>query len=213
MGYNIIWSTKDHLLDINPLGQLSCLDFMEKAEYLPDTKHQIRSNSRNCAATSFGLTTSTYAVQMHDRRLLWIGAVFMPPLFVPVWATLFQSDIYMADSGCTIEFPRYVPIFRAIIDIIINILFSAIFLKAVIKQYRAFGTDGIFYSIGVIASNIISSLLLVFEIFGPITQMVFLGDWILTSMLLIRQNASLSTAFTDNHPKTRQYSIMDQSTE
>ena len=61
-----------------------------------------------------------------------------------------------------LTFPAAAPWYRFVLDVAINILFSVVFLRVVIRQYRALGSeclhklkrDGLFYMFNVMFSNI-----------------------------------------------------------
>ncbi|KAI9594716.1 hypothetical protein BDF19DRAFT_93678 [Syncephalis fuscata] len=156
------------------------------------------------ACVSVCLLTKAYAVQKKSRLILIIGILLIIPQLGILWiAWVMTSAQNSVQAACTAHFPSFAPWYRFVLDIAINILFSIIFLRVVIRQYKALGSkcwkklkrDGLFYLIGVVFSNMICAIITASSIFGPIGEMMFLLDWMLTSVLLIRQHEGIREAF------------------
>jgi hypothetical protein len=65
-----------------------------------------------------------YAVQMHDRRLLWIGGFLILPQFSNIWAGWVDTYSFnTVKAACEADFPEYFPWIRGAIDIVVNIFF------------------------------------------------------------------------------------------
>ncbi|KAI8058227.1 hypothetical protein BDF22DRAFT_664553 [Syncephalis plumigaleata] len=163
------------------------------------------------------LLAKAYAVQMRSKRVLWFGIMCIPLPTISVWGFAFSEDVYFTNDGiCMINVPNWVSIARSCIDVFINGVFSCIFLRAAIKQYQAFGSncwsklksDGLFYMLCVAVSNVVCAVIIVSQLFGPISETVFFVDWVVVSTLLVHQYQNMRTALQDNRPKTRQYTFL-----
>ncbi|KAI8058561.1 hypothetical protein BDF22DRAFT_666541 [Syncephalis plumigaleata] len=177
----------------------------------------LSSNTITCRAVNWisivGLATSSmctaYAMQMRSKRLLWFGILCIPLPTIAIWGIAFNEDIYYSVEGaCMIDYPEWVPIVRGCIEVFVNGVFSYIFL-----QYQTFGSncwdklkcDGLFYLLGAAISSIVCALISVSRLFGPVSDFIFLIDWILVSTLLIRQHQNIRTVLQENQPKTRHF--------
>ncbi|KAI8056556.1 hypothetical protein BDF22DRAFT_666868 [Syncephalis plumigaleata] len=153
---------------------------------------------------SICLLLRAYVITNRSRLLLLVGILLMLPLPGTIWifwvASLSQNS---PDYACTSIFPWYLPWFRLGLDMSINSVFSIIFLRVIIQQYKKMGngcwkklqSDGIIYLCCVVLSNILCALIVAFKIIGGLSEMMFIYDWLITSSLLIRQHEGMRKAF------------------
>ncbi|KAI9598684.1 hypothetical protein BDF19DRAFT_410755 [Syncephalis fuscata] len=114
-----------------------------------------------------------------------------------------SRSVNTAENSCAYEFPSYLPWYRLALDVSINTVFSTIFLNVVIKQYNNMGnkcwkklhSDGLFYLLCVVLSNISCAFIIAFKLFGGLSEIMFFFDWVITSMLLIHQHEGMREAF------------------
>ncbi|KAI8052823.1 hypothetical protein BDF22DRAFT_685403 [Syncephalis plumigaleata] len=165
------------------------------------------------------LLLKAYVVQMRDKRVLWFGIVCIPLPTIALWGVVFNEDMYFTSDGiCMTDVPQWIPIVRGCIEIFTNSVFSCIFLRAVIKQYQAFGSncwsklksDGLLYLLGAAISSIVCALISVFQSFGPISEIIFFVDWIAISTLLVHQYQNMRTVLKDNRPQTQQFTYWQE---
>ncbi|RKP09662.1 hypothetical protein THASP1DRAFT_28546 [Thamnocephalis sphaerospora] len=169
----------------------------------------------NLWVCSFGITVSAicvdicllvkaYAAQNRDRRLIWVCGLLMAPQLAVIWIVWVESIMLNTEkAACIFLFPAYLPWFRFGLDVAINLLFSAVFLYAVYSQYtrlgrkcwRKLGEGGVVFLFAVVLSNLVCALITATGLFGPLSEMFFLIDWVVTSTLLVRQHESIRSAF------------------
>ncbi|KAI8055036.1 hypothetical protein BDF22DRAFT_675001 [Syncephalis plumigaleata] len=162
------------------------------------------------------LLLRAYVITSKSKLLLVVGILLMLPLPATVWILWAKGEsMITADAGCITVFPSYLPWFRLILDVSINTLFSVIFLQVVIQQYRNIGSrcwkrlqsDGILYLLCVAGSNISCAIIVAFELLGGFSEMMFLVDWAVTSMLLIHQHTGMRKAFLEYEDSSQYQNI------
>jgi hypothetical protein len=135
--------------------------------------------------TAICLLSKAYAVQMRDKRILWICIVCIPAPAIVIWGIAYEDNIFFTNDGaCMISLPNWIPIVRGCVEIVINVIFSYIFLCTVVKQYQTFGSncwsklksDGLLYLLCVTVSGIACAMIVVFQWLGPLSEMVFVVD-------------------------------------
>jgi hypothetical protein len=131
------------------------------------------------------LLLRAYIITSKSKALLVVGVLLMLPLPATAWILWVEGvSMVTSDAGCITVFPSYLPWFRLVLDVSINTLFSAIFLKVVIHQYRNIGSqcwkrlqsDGILYLLCVAGSNISCATIVAFHLFSGFSEMMFLVD-------------------------------------
>ncbi|RKP04453.1 hypothetical protein THASP1DRAFT_33776 [Thamnocephalis sphaerospora] len=159
---------------------------------------------------SICLLIKAYAAQNRDRRLVWAAGLLMVPQPGIIWIVWASSIMLNTEkSACIILFPAYLPWYRFVLDLSINLLFSAVFLYAVYRQYRLIGNrcwqklgeGGAVFLFAVVLSNLVCTIITATSAFGPLSEMFFLIDWVATSTLLIHQHESIRSAFGSSHKK------------
>ncbi|KAL9546019.1 hypothetical protein PS6_007889 [Mucor atramentarius] len=81
------------------------------------------------------------------------------------------------------------------LDIASNVFLSFAFLMVIYRHYRIFGnslhksllSSGLIFSVGVIASNIVTAILISCRAMGGLSADLYSFDWVITSYLLIKQ--------------------------
>jgi hypothetical protein len=135
--------------------------------------------------TGLFLLVKAYAVQMHDRRLLWLAVPLLLPQGFTVWAAWIESEIRnTVDSGCIVFLPSYYPWVKSTIEIVMNLVFSCIFIKVAFEQYHTFGSrgwrklgvDNLYYLIFVVLSSIMTASLAIFPDYSMLSKMINLGE-------------------------------------
>jgi hypothetical protein len=129
--------------------------------------------------------TKAYAVQNKSKWLLLIGGLLIIPQTGLIWIAWVMSPVENSvEAGCVAHFPDIAPWYRFGLDIIINLLFSFIFLRVVIRQYKTMGSrcwqklrrDGLFYLFSVLFSNMLCAIITASRILGPIGGKMFVRD-------------------------------------
>jgi hypothetical protein len=109
----------------------------------------------------------------------------MVPLPGTIWIFWVESLSRNTENyACITQYPAYLPWFRFVLDVSINLLFSAIFLNVVIQQYRTLGhecwrrlqLDGFVYLLCVVASNILCAFIVALRLLGGFSEAMFLVD-------------------------------------
>lgn len=135
--------------------------------------------------TGLFLLVKAYAVQMHNRHLLWLAIPLVLPQGFTVWAAWVESEIMnTVESGCVAFLPSYYHWIKSIIEIAMNSVFSCIFIKTAFEQYRTFGSrgwrkvgiDNALYLVFVVVSSIIAAFLAIFLNYGMLSEMIYLGE-------------------------------------
>ncbi|OBZ89715.1 hypothetical protein A0J61_02226 [Choanephora cucurbitarum] len=126
------------------------------------------------------------------------------------WLIIFGSLINLGYIGLIIVFstmaklPTYKDIMGNLewpalaklgLDIASNVFLSIAFLMVIYRHYRVFGnslhktllSNGIIFSVGVIASNIVTAILISCRVMGGLSADLYSFDWVITSYLLIKQ--------------------------
>ncbi|KAI9599505.1 hypothetical protein BDF19DRAFT_428941 [Syncephalis fuscata] len=154
------------------------------------------------------LLSKAYTVRQYDRRLIWIGGILLVPWPISLWLCLRYSQAYHTnEDSCVIEYPSYIPWVRFTLDSSINIIFTVVFLRVVLHLYRTIGSkcwqqlssDGLLYLFGVITSNFITAVITATDMLDGVTEIMFLIDALVTSLLLIRQHERMQTVLEDRH--------------
>ncbi|KAI8058212.1 hypothetical protein BDF22DRAFT_739615 [Syncephalis plumigaleata] len=230
--YLFFWNTwrSLRLLYINPRSIVNWCCFVQSfwgAARVFITIANLFTSKGNCSMAIWmsltGLTASAvctlicmlskaYMVQMRDKRILWMGILFIPLVLSSAVIFAFKGAPLMTKQGvCIGVIPSWLPLTRAIVEVSVNGVFSYIFLRAVIQQYRVFGSrcwdklksDGIFYLLCVAASSILCAILMATEALGAMSETLFLVDWLVASTLLIHQYQGMRTALHSNRPITQ----------
>ncbi|KAI9592986.1 hypothetical protein BDF19DRAFT_450050 [Syncephalis fuscata] len=148
------------------------------------------------------------------RHSVWSAAFGMgfsstcPSTIVVAW--LFTTVENTVDEACIVNIPNYYPWLRLSTDLSSNLVLSVLFLRVVIKLYFKMGSkcwerlksDGFLYTFGVIISNILCAIFTVMQFGGRLSEMMFLCDWLITSVLLIYQHEGMRKAFSNHSNKT-----------
>jgi hypothetical protein len=159
------------------------------------------------------LLQKAYIACNHNRWLLTLGIILMMPQ--PQLLYFFWTSPIMVrdDYGCVLNHPTFLPWLKLAVDLPINLVLSLIFIAAIHRQYRQFGSeawrklihDGTRSMCAVLISNIVCMFGIAFSLAGPQSDVFFVIDWVVTSCLLVRYiSRRRSTSYESNRPKTRQ---------
>ncbi|KAI8050922.1 hypothetical protein BDF22DRAFT_745115 [Syncephalis plumigaleata] len=155
---------------------------------------------------AFGVTISSvcnsaiilqkaYLVLLRRRWVLVTGGLFvMPQLSIFVFTWWFCPIVCHIDYGCTFYYPRYLPWIWIGVEAPSQIMFSMVFSYTAYKQYKIFGTDvwrqlardGILIMCLVILCKMTCGFIVLFDIFGPSSEMFVVVDWLVSSTVLVR---------------------------
>ncbi|KAI7881116.1 hypothetical protein K492DRAFT_161910 [Lichtheimia hyalospora FSU 10163] len=174
---------------LNPLADLSC-----------DVRYWvsiIAVNLGGCCIQSI-LLYKAYICYDHAKWLLWLGSFincgYLALIFL--YATLGKVPSYRDEMGnCLIENLEWPAIAKLGLDIASNAFLSVAFLMVIYRHYRLFGNSlhkslmasGIIFSVGVIASNIVTGILIACKAMGGLSADLYSFDWVITGYLLIKQ--------------------------
>ncbi|KAI9279367.1 hypothetical protein BY458DRAFT_545253 [Sporodiniella umbellata] len=113
-------------------------------------------------------------------------------------------------GNCTMDNLEWPALVKLGIDILSNGFLSVAFLLVIFRHYRVFGNDlyklllsnGLMYSVGVIASNILTGILISTRAMGGLSADLYSFDWVFTSYLLIRQFKAGRSENNENNEET-----------
>ncbi|KAI7898993.1 uncharacterized protein BX663DRAFT_489559 [Cokeromyces recurvatus] len=113
-----------------------------------------------------------------------------------IYATLGRVPTYKDIVGnCVMRNLEWPALAKLALDIASNVFLSFAFLMVIHRHYRVFGnslhksllSNGLIFSVGVIASNIITAILISCRVMGGLSADLYSFDWVITSYLLIKQ--------------------------
>ncbi|KAI8072086.1 hypothetical protein BDF21DRAFT_454188 [Thamnidium elegans] len=113
-----------------------------------------------------------------------------------IYATLGKVPTYKDLLGnCVMQNLEWPALAKLGLDIASNVFLSFAFLMVIYRHYRIFGntlhksllSSGIVFSVGVIASNIVTAILISCRVMGGLSADLYSFDWVITSYLLIKQ--------------------------
>ncbi|KAI8057071.1 hypothetical protein BDF22DRAFT_669348 [Syncephalis plumigaleata] len=167
------------------------------------------------------ITISTFAINLliferaylAHRRNKWLLGVSVVvvgapgPLFLyMVWL---ESVARISESiGCYTTHSPLLPVFRLLLDLPANIIFSTAFFIVIHRRYKQRGEicwkelahDGITTMLLVISSNVICFTLNASNLLGQFGDILYVFDWLVTSTLLVMHNHRVCfNAFTEHH--------------
>ncbi|RKP05080.1 hypothetical protein THASP1DRAFT_33089 [Thamnocephalis sphaerospora] len=152
------------------------------------------------------LLTKAYLVHQRNRWLLVAGILLIIPSPLAIWVIWYRSYMVMTpEVGCLVKYPLYFPWLKFGLDAPINIIFSISFLLVVYRQYRQHGSncwkdlarDGLITMLVVVTSNLICAFGTAFTVLGDLSEMFWVGDWVVTSTLLVEHVRKLPHTASD----------------
>jgi hypothetical protein len=162
-----------------------------------------------------GIVLLHKAYLVHDQKLwiLIVGSILLlPQIAIPVIIWMSPAGVIPV-TGCFSYYPLYFPFLKLALDLPINILFSVAFIIVVYRYYRRFGSsawghlmrNGIQIMCLVVFTNVFFMFLAAFEVFGLFSEMMFILDWGITSLLLVYHCGTLKPKNVNlsNQPRTR----------
>ncbi|KAI8374452.1 uncharacterized protein BYT42DRAFT_576413 [Radiomyces spectabilis] len=174
---------------LNPLTELSCeLRFWVSI---------ISVNLGGCCIQSI-LLYKAYICYDRAKSLIIIGSIinlgYVALTFL--YATLGRVPTYKDFTGhCLLNNLEWPALAKLGLDIASNAFLSLAFLLVIHKHYRIFGnslhksllSSGMLFSVGVIASNVITAILISSRVMGGLSADLYSFDWVITGYLLIKQ--------------------------
>ncbi|RKP06727.1 hypothetical protein THASP1DRAFT_25014 [Thamnocephalis sphaerospora] len=159
-----------------------------------------------------GITLLQKAYLVHDKNkwLLTAGTILLFPQPIITYYTWTSPAAMVPSAGCLLLYPPELPWIKLALDAPINIIFSVAFIIVVYRQYHLFGSaawarlvrDGIQTMCIIVLSNLVCMLCVVFEAAGPFSQLFFVFDWLITSVLLRHHLSTLCSASSVPHRPT-----------
>ncbi|KAI9591327.1 hypothetical protein BDF19DRAFT_468919 [Syncephalis fuscata] len=152
---------------------------------------------------NLALLERVYIVYACKRWILIVGVILscISP-FVFIYTLSKKTDMsYRPLLGCNVLIPPIASFARVITDAPINIGFSFAFILVIYRQYKRFGAacwkelaqTGMITSMLIVASNILCMLANAASVLGHYTDMIYLADWIFTTLLLVNNTSYLET--------------------
>ncbi|KAI8050483.1 hypothetical protein BDF22DRAFT_695171 [Syncephalis plumigaleata] len=141
-----------------------------------------------------------YLALCRPRWVLIVGALLMIPQLGYVCAAWLLSPVTLtSQSGCTVHYPDFLPVYWFGSILPLNMLFSTVFSYVAYKQYKAYGSkawkrmarDGIQTMCLVVACSITCGLIIMFHLGGDLSEMFFLVDRLVTSTILVNHCCSM----------------------
>ncbi|SAM00406.1 hypothetical protein [Absidia glauca] len=174
---------------LSPLSSVSC-DFRFWVSI-------ICVNLGGCCIQSI-LLYKAYICNNRSKWLLVFGSVINAGYFalIFIYATLGRVESHRDFIGnCVLDNLEWPALAKLGLDVASNIFLSFAFLSVVRRHYRMFGnnmhkilfSNSMIFSIGVIASNIITAILISCRAVGGLSADLYSFDWVITGYLLIKQ--------------------------
>ncbi|ORZ00215.1 hypothetical protein BCR43DRAFT_133461 [Syncephalastrum racemosum] len=113
-----------------------------------------------------------------------------------LYATIGRVPTFKDYTGsCVLNNLEWPAIAKLGLDILSNAFLSVAFLLVIYRHYRMFNNNlhksllsgGVLFSVGVIASNIITGILIATRTMGGLSADLYSFDWVITGYLLIKQ--------------------------
>ncbi|RKP10732.1 hypothetical protein THASP1DRAFT_27487 [Thamnocephalis sphaerospora] len=166
-----------------------------------------------------GATLLQKVYLVHGRRtwLVVVGTLLLlpQPLFpYYIWTS---PATMMSSTGCLTRYPSYLPWLKLAMEMPINIAFSVAFIMVVYRQYRQFGSEawgrlvrnGIQTMCAIVLSNFFCMLCAAFELGDYLSEMFFVLDWMITSLLLVHHCKIMHTSSAES-PGTRRVNVSEE---
>ncbi|RKP06993.1 hypothetical protein THASP1DRAFT_24781 [Thamnocephalis sphaerospora] len=145
------------------------------------------------------LLQKAYVVHGRSRLLLAIGIALILPQPVITYYLWLHPTVMDHTTACTTVYPQFFPWLKFGLDAPINVVFSVAFLIVVYRQYRLFGSgawarlvrNGIQTMGFIVLFNFVCMFAAATEVLGLFSQMFFVMDWAVTSLLLVHHCSNL----------------------
>ncbi|KAI8337034.1 hypothetical protein BC941DRAFT_396942 [Chlamydoabsidia padenii] len=144
------------------------------------------------------LLYKAYICNNRSKGLLVFGSIinagYIALIFL--YATVGRVESHRDFIGnCVLENLEWPALAKLGLDITSNLFLSFAFISVIRRHYRMFGNDmhkilfsnSMVFSIGVIASNIITAILISCRAMGGLSADLYSFDWVITGYLLIKQ--------------------------
>ncbi|RKP05296.1 hypothetical protein THASP1DRAFT_26180 [Thamnocephalis sphaerospora] len=147
------------------------------------------------------LLQKAYVVHDRNRWLLAIGIVLILPLPLITYYMWSHPAVMARTTACITVYPHFFPWLKFGLEAPLNVVFSIAFLIVVYRQYRLFGTgawahlvrNGIQTMGFIVFCNFLCMFAAAAEVLGLFSQMFFVMDWVITSLLLVYHCRNLRT--------------------
>ncbi|KAI9592319.1 hypothetical protein BDF19DRAFT_416409 [Syncephalis fuscata] len=187
---------------------VNLINLINKISSWPTCRHQMYVDAVGLSIGRMSinalLLAKAYYVNGKDRRLLIIGCLAMLPEPSIAYIIIAQCQYAVTAVGsCSLLYPAWFPWVYSALDVPIHIVFSAAFIFVVVRQYRLLGlaaweklqNDSITYLLGIVVFKIIMLLIVASRVAGDATATLALVEWVICSLLVIKQQESIREAF------------------
>ncbi|KAI9591297.1 hypothetical protein BDF19DRAFT_455550 [Syncephalis fuscata] len=194
----------------------SCIYIMAQLGCYFNCRHIIWSVTTGISFATFAnsliLLRKAYLVINRKKWVIYIGLPFMLLQHAnTVLVVLYCYYTLDPIVGCVFNYPHFIVWhwFSAVVPL--NVLFSVIFIRVALNQYRLFGSDawrrlardGIQTMCLTVLCNIVSCIFIVFEVGGAGSDIFFSLDWVIVSTILINHCQNMRKSFGYSYrPKT-----------
>ncbi|ORX54008.1 hypothetical protein DM01DRAFT_143124 [Hesseltinella vesiculosa] len=147
------------------------------------------------------LLYKAYICHNRSKVMLSVGSLINLgyAILIILYATLAKVDTYPDFIGnCVMVHLEWPALAKLGLDISSNVFLSFAFLSVIHRHYRMFGnslhksllSSGLIFSVGVIVSNILTTILVSCRVVGGLSSDLYAFDWVITGYLLIKQFAT-----------------------
>ncbi|KAI8048640.1 hypothetical protein BDF22DRAFT_701874 [Syncephalis plumigaleata] len=168
---------------------------MHQLPYGPSCKTISLWSTIGMAISNFSINTAllerAYVVRRKNKKLLALGLFLNFIQLIAYFFILFVElqYVYRPSVGCYALYPKYGPYSRFLVDTPPSLIPSIRYKR---DCWRKLARDGIITMMLIILSNLLSTILLILEVAGSFSMIIFMVDWVTTSTILIETTIKIS---------------------
>jgi hypothetical protein len=154
---------------------------------------------------SIALLQKAYLSHCCNKALLIVGILLIMPRPIVTYIGLSSPALAISGAGCVMLYPTFLPWIKFAAEAPVNIVFSAAFIATVYRQYKSHRSKvwqqltraGIQIIASIIICNLVCTILVAIDTLGIISELFFLLDSSITSLLLMYHCLTMA-AITDS---------------
>ncbi|KAI9593055.1 hypothetical protein BDF19DRAFT_449319 [Syncephalis fuscata] len=161
---------------------------------------------------SLVLLQKIYLILSRPKWIIYVGILLITIQLSYITALFYSTFTFETKVGCVDYYPKIFVWCWLSVSMPGNILFSVLFSRIALKQYRIFGSDmwkrlardGLQIMFMTVLCNMICSSVIAFRIGGNNAELCFIIDWVVITTLLAKHcEIMCKTSGESNRPKTK----------